>query len=327
MKTLLVYYISEYGYGHATRSVAMIRELLNRNALLKIIICNQFALPFLKESLKEYGDRVLFHEVKTDVGYVLKEGTLELDPMAMNVQYRDYITAFPDLVKEEWMYLKSFSPEGILSDVSPLGFAVGKELGIHCAGISNFTWAGACQHVVDPDIHQWLVNQYSQADFFYRLAGFNEELDIPYQDVGFFSRKVDIAEVFRLKREYDIQPNESVVFVSIGMKIDVEEVNSWPLWSRNNCRFIVSNVLNVSHPNVISIPTYYTESQNFIALSDVVITKASWGTVSEAVINHKRLMIINRDMEEDQNTLAYLQRNYRVNVIEYDDLKNGYIEM
>lgn len=327
MKRLLVYYISEYGYGHATRSIAMIRELLNRNALLRIIICNQFALPFLKESLKEYGDRVLFHEVKTDVGYVLKTGTLELDSQSMNKQYRDYIAVFPDLVKDECMYLKSFSPEGILSDVSPLGFAVGKELGIHCAGISNFTWAGACEHIVNPDIYQWLVNQYSQADFFYRLAGFYEKLDVPYQDVGFFSRRVDIAEVFRLKREYDIQPDETVVFISIGMKIEVEEVNSWPLWNRNNCRFIVSNALNVSHPKVISIPAHYTESQNFVALSDVVITKASWGTVSEAVVNQKKLMIINRQMQEDQNTLTHLQKNYHVDVVEYDNLKNGFIEI
>lgn len=320
MKTL-VYYISEYGYGHATRSIAIIRELLNRNSSMRIIICNQFALSFLKDSLKEYGDHVIFHEVKTDIGYVLEKGTLELDQTEMNVQYRDYMNSFIDLVNEECLYLQQFSPNGIISDISPLAFTVGKSLRIRSIGISNFTWAGVCKHVLDTDIYSWLSSQYLQADYFYRLAGFREELAVPYQRFGFFSRQVDDEELTRLKREYKIQPEEIVVFISIGMKIDIEKMRDWKLWNSPNCRFIISSNMKLSHPNVITIPNHYTESQNYVGLADVVITKAGWGTVGEAVVNQKKLIIIQRDMEEDRNTLAWLQENYSVEVAEWDELK------
>ena len=325
MKTL-VYYISEYGYGHAARSIAIIRALLDRNESLRIVICHEFANAFLKDSLQEYGERVLFHKVKTDVGYVLKEGTLELDQIKINRMYRQYKHSFPDLVKNECLYLQSFSPCGIISDISPLAFAVGETLGIRTVGISNFTWAGACKDVLESDIYTWLLVQYVKADFFYRLPGFDEELDVPYQNVGFFSRKVDIAEVKRLKQAYNIKPEETIVFMAIGMKIDLEELSDWSLWNQEHCRFILSSNMKVNHPNVIHIPVDYTESQNFVALADVVITKAGWGTVGEAVANSKRLIIINRDMKEDQSTLAWLNENYCVEVVDWEELKQYRIE-
>lgn len=49
MKTI-AYYISDYGFGHASRSIAVIRKLLNHPEV-EIMICHSFALSFIKESL------------------------------------------------------------------------------------------------------------------------------------------------------------------------------------------------------------------------------------------------------------------------------------
>jgi hypothetical protein len=61
--------------------------------------------------------------------------------------------------------------------------------------------------------------------------------------------------------------------------------------------FIVSSNVKVNRDNVFSIPEDETESQAYIAASDLVITKAGWGTVSEAVVYNVLLLILNREGE------------------------------
>ena len=51
-------------------------------------------------------------------------------------------------------------------------------------------------------------------------VGFNERLDVPYKDVGFFSRSVEEKEVVCLKRQHAIKSDETVVFMAIGMKME-----------------------------------------------------------------------------------------------------------
>lgn len=100
MKTVS-FYISEYGYGHAARSLALIRKLLTTRKDIKIIICNSFAFGFLKDSLKEFGNRVIFHQVETDVGYVLKEHSIELDAIGLNKKCKEYLEKVPEISRKK----------------------------------------------------------------------------------------------------------------------------------------------------------------------------------------------------------------------------------
>ena len=89
MKTIC-YYISDYGFGHASRSVAIIRKLLAQTDKVKLIVCHSYALDFIKESLANEA-RVKYREVSTDVGYILRENTLEPDIKGMNIAFKTYM--------------------------------------------------------------------------------------------------------------------------------------------------------------------------------------------------------------------------------------------
>ena len=89
MKTI-AYYISDYGYGHAARSIAVIRKLLVQSSDLQVIICNHFALNFLKASFSNENERITFRDVQNDIGYVLKESSIELDVDAFQEKYSEY---------------------------------------------------------------------------------------------------------------------------------------------------------------------------------------------------------------------------------------------
>jgi predicted glycosyltransferase len=44
----IAYYISDYGFGHATRSSGIIKDLLQEIVDVEITVCNSFAMPFLQ---------------------------------------------------------------------------------------------------------------------------------------------------------------------------------------------------------------------------------------------------------------------------------------
>ncbi|MEM5016260.1 glycosyltransferase [Metabacillus indicus] len=327
MKTI-AYYISEYGYGHATRSIALIRELMN-HIEVRIVICNSFAIDFIKDSLHEFGDRIVYHRVSTDVGYVLKEQSLDIDSTALNEACRQYLKSLPDVVAAEAAFLQDYDVDLIISDVSPLAFEVAERLQVTSLGISNFTWHTAYKNIINQELLAAFAVSYDKMDYFFSLAGSVEPKwgVKDNQSFGFFSRRVSKTEVRNIRDFLDPKDDKQLVFLPIGMKIDLGDITKFPLWDQKNCVFVVSSNMTIDHPNVHKIPSTYTEVQNYVAAADLVISKAGWGTISEAVGNGTSLTIINRPgMDEDQNTIAFLKDHRLCSLINWEDLDDLTIE-
>ena len=72
MKKIL-YYVSDHGKGHATRSIAIIQEMLKHN--IEVNVRNTNALEFFKQSLPN----VKIIPGKTDVGSTIKKDGFSID--------------------------------------------------------------------------------------------------------------------------------------------------------------------------------------------------------------------------------------------------------
>ena len=108
----------------------------------------------------------------------------------------------------------------------------------------------------------------------------------------------------------------------------MDQLETLDLWDSSNCIFVVSNNVEVKKDNIYKIPKHYTESQHFIAASDLVITKAGWSTIAEAINANKPLIVLNRShMEEDQNTIQYLRKHRRAEIMDWNQLKNLTIDV
>jgi len=318
----IAYYISDYGYGHAGRSIAVIRQLLNADAHIKLIVCHSFALDFVKESLKEYGNRVYFREVATDVGYVLHDDSLEPDVNALNEKVQTWIAEWDYLCKQEQQFLEDYEVVSVISDISPLGIAAAYEVKIPSIAISNFTWHGAYTDLINMKLLAFLEKQYEKVTFFFELAGYNERhWSSSYQQVGFFSRNISDSEVNRIQRELNPNKDKSIIFFGLGMKVDVKTLQDFKLWDSQDCVFLVSQNVSINAHNVVKVPLSYTESQNYLAAADVVITKAGWGMISEALAGSSSLLLINRQsMQEDRNTIRYMTEHSLCKVISQEEL-------
>lgn len=322
MKTI-AYYISDYGFGHAARSVALIRHLLAMEEDLKVIICHSFALHFLRESLKG-ENRVAFRTIETDIGYVLQKDSIEPDIEKLNVEYEKYLKKWNFLIEQERDFLQTNKVDFVISDISAFPFEAAYTLGTPSLGISNFTWHTAYQGLIADPLLEPLKEAYEKMTYFFSLAG-SKEPDWAMKGTkqfGFFARNVDSNEVNRIRKLVNPTGGKCVVFFGLGMKIDIEQLERLTIWDSPNCMFIVSSNVQVKRPNVFSIPKDYIESQHYIAAADFVISKPGWGIISEAVCNRKPLLILDRQtMKEDQNTISFLKVNHLCKTITWDELR------
>ena len=304
----IAYYISDYGYGHATRSIAIIRELLKRNPEMMINICHSFASELLTNSFDD--NRVTLRIVPTDVGYVLNLDTLELDPEKMKKMYDDYLYFRPQKIQDEIDFLKKNQISCVMSDIYSNAIEAADELNILSIGISNFLWSDVYENVIEESKLEVMKRAYSKMSYFLQLEGSINSTNT----YDYFSRAINEEEVKRIKGELKTSPTDTIIFCGLGMKINHSNQlsNKSFLWSNENCKFIVSSHIDVNQPNVFKIPDDYIETQNYIAASDFTMTKPGWSTVSEALCGKSRILLLNRaSFIEDQATMNILKsKNY-----------------
>ena len=79
--TTIAYFISDHGFGHASRSVAIIRSLLNCDLDISINLHTSKPLSFVRNSLfsSEYRDRFDFHEMVNDFGFIKEQQSFMID--------------------------------------------------------------------------------------------------------------------------------------------------------------------------------------------------------------------------------------------------------
>jgi UDP-N-acetylglucosamine:LPS N-acetylglucosamine transferase len=255
---------------------------------------------------------------------VLKPFSLDADVERFTTECEAYVDRFPHLYEQEAAYLSRHNIALVISDISPIPFVAASLCGIPSIGISNFTWHTAYRFLLRDERLQLLYNAYSHMSYFISLPGAiephwgrNGELE-----AGFFCRAPIQAEVERIKQQYDPDGSRILVFIALGMSIVLDDLMSTLMWQDDDCLFIVSSNMAVDHHNVIQIPADETESQNYVAASDVVITKPGWGTISEAVSLGKPLILLKREQfQEDDNMLHRLKEMYPYHLMEWEQLR------
>ncbi len=111
MKKIL-YYITDGGKGHATRSIAIIRELLNQN--FEVVVRNTNSLELLKRSLPTSS----IISGKTDVGITLQSNGIFIDEEKSKIQIGKWISELDNYVKMECEKISSLKANLVISDIS-----------------------------------------------------------------------------------------------------------------------------------------------------------------------------------------------------------------
>ena len=132
----IAYFISPHGYGHAARASAVMEFCHRLDRSLRFEVFTLVPEWFFRDSLEfPFG----YHPVLTDIGMIQKTATVE-DPSS-TVQRLDEFLPFDDTLLSR--LAEEVSAAGcrlVICDISPLGIAVAKRMGVPSLLIENFTW-------------------------------------------------------------------------------------------------------------------------------------------------------------------------------------------
>lgn len=301
---LIAFYISDHGYGHAARNIPIIQSLLKQNASLKIIIKTSINLiNFMKQSLKSSSLRIAYYELNTDLGLILKSGSMSVDKIQLYDKLIEFIDSWDEKIDYERRFLLETKVDLVISDITPWVFKSCKLANVKSVFISNFTWTEIYEDIFGSnDIYMKYKECYSLASFalIYPLAGNIEKYFTCVKRIGMSCRKFSSQEKLKIIKKYQ----KPIVYVSVGRSVNLENginLEGLPFY------FIFTEGIKIVGSNTELIEIDTPNTQDYILASDYIITKAGWGTIAEAICAKKPMLVIERnEVQEDRTTLQEL---------------------
>jgi len=311
MQNLLVF-VSSFGYGHLTRTIAIIRLLLKKTEKINIILIGlsehcSFFLESMRLSNEHLKNRIKVHRIITDVGLYYNKYSLKPDiKESINQAYSFYVKQKEKTISKLRNLVEEYSNCLIYSDISPLALDLADELEIYSISASNFDWYSVFNNLPTENketkeklakILENLEQSYSKSNLLIKLPLSDSENFAPLEDreileVGFFAREKTIEKsVFRSK--FGISQDDITVFISMGLRLllsfDKLNNNELKLLDKS-VHFFTSNINNPPQ-GITCIPFNETEGQNWVGNCDLFIGKPGWGSISECIMNNVKMML------------------------------------
>jgi len=288
----ILYYITDHGKGHATRSVAIIRELQKKG--MKVFVRNSNVTEFLHKSLP--GTIVL--SGITDVGPTIKSDGISIDETRTITNVGKWIDKLNDTAATECEIISKIQPDLVVSDISPMPILAAKKLRKNCIAISNFSWYDVLKFLTHSKL-EILKNAYDYADLVIQLP-FGTSMDHfkLKHSVGLVARKPTLSKK-QLRKKFGIKDTEFVLLIALGgsqKAITIRSDKNIKILSMNTMiRNNTNNVINLSN---------WVEGEEIVLASDFVICKCGYGMISECLSNGVRFSYISDDNHLEQKAMS-----------------------
>ena len=315
----LALYISSHGFGHMTRCLGIMKNILCNSDYNLYIACDKKQNDFARIYLSKYKDRIIYKDLITDIGLFNKENSLEVEKFLLQQQLLEFTSSWEIVVNDEYNFLKDLNIKCIVSDISPIGALVGNKLQLPVVLITNFTWVEQYEYI---GIDESIIDKYRQAySCVTKFIKYNLCLPISSVNckevykIGFTCRKIDFDKVEKIKQQYG-----KPIMVTCGKSANLNTIN---IKNFNGTIFTTSgiDITCKRDCNVVNLPLDILDTQNYIAASDIVITKAGWGTIAESVLGHTNLVLIERpSAKEDSFNIEQLKKDKLAISIKEEDL-------
>lgn len=306
------FYVSDHGYGHATRSIAVIKALVAEGrGQVRVEVVNHHAYDLLTRALAGVpGVRV--RDTRLDVGFVCREDSLAFDVgrTAMNVW--NWISGWKQFVSEECERLRSSVPDLVVSDAAPEPLLVAERLGAPSVVTSNFTWVDQYEPHLRADLVAPLRGSYALAArghaYSMRTALAGMRNVVP---AGLVTREPSLPSG-EVRARLGVPPDVPLIHLGFGWSADAVAAaqDLDPESLPREARLLVS--ANLASPaarersgeRLVTIPPLETEAHEFIASCDLAIVKAGYGTVAEAMAGKVPILAVPVEGSRESETIA-----------------------
>jgi len=338
----IVFYVSGHGFGHTSRSVAVIHSLLRASPGAQIVV--KTSAPHRLFSRTLHG-RCELVDLQCDAG-MAQIDSLNVDTAASIRQAVEFQRRMPALVASEAAYLRQTKACATVGDIPPLAIAAAHAAGIPSVAIGNFTW-------------DWIYEGYHTSE----ALALADEIRLLYQDAtaalrlpmsggfaGLSHVTHDIPFIARrsrrtqddVRRALGLPPRAAgapLVLISFG-GYGVAGLDAGALATLGNYTIATtdtpSSAARPGGDNAIKpAPGLMTLSEqqiydsglryeDLVRAADVVVTKPGYGIISEAIANGAALLYTSRGHFVEYDVLVReMPRYLRAEFLEQKQLLSG----
>jgi L-arabinokinase len=311
---LLVYYISGHGFGHASRSIELIKTLVAKRPDVQIVVKTP-APQWMFDTIPGAAVAVIPFQPDTGITQIDSVTIDERDSLERAIEFYKGFNALADREAE---FLRSKGVTAVLGDTPPLAHAAAARAGVPSVAVGNFTWDWIYEgydsfRAEAPAVIDMIRQAYARATLALRLpmhGGF-EPMSTVMVDIPFIARRAtrDRSETRRTLGVPDHRPFVLASFGAYGLAAEYEAIGR-------------AQHLTVLAPRAqLDGGLLYPDA---VAAADVVITKPGYGIVSECIAGNTPLLFTSRGHFVEYDVLvAEMPRVLRCRFIPQDDLMAG----
>ncbi|MDU1538953.1 MAG: glycosyltransferase [Paeniclostridium sordellii] len=314
----IAFYISSHGFGHMTRCLSIIENILKNSKYNIYMVCGNKQNDFAKVYLSKFKDRIIYKDIIIDIGFINKKNSLEIDKRVLKKKLEKFVLSWDDIVKKECNFLKSLKVKCVVSDISPIGCIIGNKLNIPIKFISNFSWIEQYEYL---GLDKWIINRFKEAYSYvnmfikYDLCLSMISIDnAETYEVGFVCRYINESKVNQIKEQYG-----DSIFITCGKSASLNRIN---IRNFRGTIFTTSGIEVICDDkcSVVKLPIDILDTQNYITASEIVIAKAGWGTIAECILGRSNLVLIERpsSKEDSFNIEKIKERKLGISIDEND---------
>lgn len=132
----LAFFVSPHGYGHAARAAAVMAAVAARLPRTRLELFTTVPRWFFADSLAVPFN---LHPLATDIGLVQRDA-LTVDFEATVARLQQFVPFTAATLDPLARGLEAVGCRAVVCDISPLGLAVARTLGVPAVLVENFTW-------------------------------------------------------------------------------------------------------------------------------------------------------------------------------------------
>ncbi|TPX43610.1 hypothetical protein SeLEV6574_g04951 [Synchytrium endobioticum] len=342
-KPMLAYYVSGHGFGHATRVIPIVAELIKRNEFGTIIIITS-APPFLFDTLVSTGHAVL-RRVNIDVG-VIQTDAVSVDRQKTVRALNEFISngSYDELILNEVQWLQTMQIGMVLMDAPFLPAVAAKQCNIPSTMITNFCfdniYSSLCTSPTTLESHllKTIYAAYEQTTYLIKLPGetplpsFANHVPHTIHRVPLVVRR-NAKSSTQVRKELGIPLRSKVILICFGGHQLLEGADGWSfdeIFPDDSWYGLVVGLdmkdLHGERSQRLKALSQTAYLPDYINCSDVILGKIGYGICSEVVAHQKPLIYIKRSgWAEEEGLLNNLMVPYGSGAFEmsYTDFTNG----
>lgn len=290
----IAFYITPHGFGHAVRSLEVIRHLVSGDTGLHLTVVSDIP-DFLIE--QRVGKPLPFRRRRLDVGLVQKD-SIRFDLKATHSALQDLYRNHDKLVEEEVRFLHDEGIQTLVSDIAYLPFHASSRCGIPGIGLGNFTWDWiyASYARTDPSwqpLIAWIKNGYRCCDLLLQLPMHGDCSSCPNRrDVPLVARKAERnpAETRKLLGGDPDSKHYLLAFSYLALTESALE----KLEAVDDATFFFKHPLHFHFANGRSLDEFDISYTDLVAAMDGIITKPGYGIVSDCLVHGTPMVYTDR---------------------------------